>query len=235
MLQGTRKIWPFVQGLIFGIVAALVILYFFSISGLIVVSSSPETSIVEVLNWCYENLGLSLIPFGLVFILYCFYLKQMIRLLDDPENSIPEDVSTIEDKVTLLVNIFFGIGVIWTAIGMRNSLISALGGMDAETAAEKGAFYILTQLVEGGILIALSTTIFGGIGGYLLRVVKSWMIGPKLSKYYEQLDQRERDEMNNQLRHIAFLLERMGGLESDAGSSQTISCCETQSLKPERQ
>ena len=36
----------------------------------------------------------------------------------------------------------------------------------------------------GGILLALSTTIFGGIGGYLMRVYKSVTLGPQLQQRY---------------------------------------------------
>ena len=61
---------------------------------------------------------------------------------------------------------------------MRNALLVSLGSMDAETAARKGAFSILTQLVDGGILLSLSTTIVGGIGGYFMRMIKAWTAGP---------------------------------------------------------
>ena len=63
---------------------------------------------------------------------------------------------------------------------MRNSLLVALGGLDAETAASKGAWYILRQLVDGGILLALSTTIVGGVGGYIMKVIKTWCVSKKL-------------------------------------------------------
>ncbi len=208
MASDTHKARSFLQGLILGVVGAAVIIYLFSISGLIVVSNSRGVSIVGGLHWCYDNLGLSLIPFGIVFTLYWVYLRRLSHMLDkdDPR---PEEIGAAEEKINLLINVFFGIGVIWTAIGMRNALVAALGNMDAEIAARKGAFFILTQLVEGGILIALSTTIFGGIGGYIMRMLKSWVNGARLVVFYEQLEQKERAETNDQLRHIAGLLERM--------------------------
>ena len=67
---------------------------------------------------------------------------------------------------------------------MRAALIAALGdpsGMDG-----KGAFIVLQRLVDGGILLALSTTIVGGIGGYLMRVVKALAVGRYLGVFYVQ-------------------------------------------------
>ena len=40
-------------------------------------------------------------------------------------------------------------------------------------------------MVDGGILLALSTTIFGGIGGYLMRVIKTIIHGNELQRFYE--------------------------------------------------
>ena len=62
--------------------------------------------------------------------------------------------------------LFFGIGVIWTAIGMRSALIVGLSDLDSAMAAQLGSFEILRRLIQGGILLALSTTIFGAVGGY---------------------------------------------------------------------
>ena len=67
------------------------------------------------------------------------------------------------------------LALFWTAIGMRSALVYALG--DPETTAADGAFNLLRNLVDGGILIALSTTIFGGVGGYLMRVSKTVFVG----------------------------------------------------------
>jgi hypothetical protein len=81
-------------------------------------------------------------------------------------------------------SLFFGIGVIWTAIGMRSALIHGLGDPGAATAGD--AARVLERLVDGGILLALSTTIFGGIGGYLMRVAKVLTVGTDLRRYYDR-------------------------------------------------
>jgi len=77
--------------------------------------------------------------------------------------------------------------VIWTAIGMRSALLYALG--DPGVAAQAGATAVLQRLVEGGILTALTTTIVGGVGGYMMRVIKSSLLGTRLSRYYEAQEQ----------------------------------------------
>ena len=40
-------------------------------------------------------------------------------------------------------------------------------------------------MIDGGILLALSTTIFGGIGGYCMRVWKAVAVGGDLKRYYD--------------------------------------------------
>jgi len=200
-------ILPYLQGIVIGILSASLIIYLLNISGFLVVSSGKNMSIVKLLHWSYDNLGLSIIPFAITFILYCVFLRSLNKSLEE-ENPDSEEISAIEEKVDLLMNIFFGIGVIWTAIGMRNALLSSLGNIDAETAAQKGAFYILTNLVEGGILLALSTTIFGGIGGYIMRVIKSWAVGAAIMSFFELRNREERREVLDRLDHIAVLIDR---------------------------
>jgi len=196
----------YVKGAFSGMLSAVAILYILNISGLVVVSSMGGFSIVTLLQWCYENLGLSVIPFSLIAAGYVFYLKKLVGLLD-ADNASARDICAVEEKIDLLMNIFFGIGVIWTAIGMRNALLSALGNMDAEIAAQKGAFSILTQLVEGGILLSLSTTIVGGIGGYFMRMIKAWAAGPKLNAFFDAHLAAQNQDVLTRLDRIALLLK----------------------------
>ena len=44
-------------------------------------------------------------------------------------------------------------------------------------------------LAHGGILLALSTTIVGGLGGYLMRVAKSILVGQQLNRVYMEANQ----------------------------------------------
>lgn len=201
------KILPYLQGIFAGIISALIIIYLLNVSGLLVISAGNSLCLINIIHWCYGNLGLSIIPFTAALWLYFVCLRKLSILLniDNPDAVV---IVSTEEKVDLLVNIFFGIGVIWTAIGMRNALLASLGNMDAETAAQKGAFYILTKLVEGGILLALSTTIFGGIGGYFMRMTKSWVVGARLTSFFEQSYKKEQTDVLDRLDHIVNLLEK---------------------------
>ena len=109
------------------------------------------------------NLRGSLFPFVVVAILYVWRLRQLRRYLDHPAPLI-ERVLRQEQILDLCANLFFGVGVIWTAIGMRAALLHALGSPLAISG--ESAFTVLQRLVDGGILLALSTTIVGGFGGY---------------------------------------------------------------------
>ena len=45
---------------------------------------------------------------------------------------------------------------------------------------------VLRKLVDGGILLALTTTIVGGVGGYLMRLGKTVLLGSRLQALFEQ-------------------------------------------------
>jgi hypothetical protein len=92
---------------------------------------------------------------------------------------------------------------------MRSALLYALG--EPAVATQSGAFAVLTRLVDGGILTALTTTIVGGIGGYLMRVLKSSYLGTKLSLYYEEQEQRHAARVEDLLCDIRASL---GGLSA---------------------
>ena len=85
--------------------------------------------------------------------------------------------------------VFIGIGVIWTAVGMRSALQSALG--DPGAALTDDANAVLRRLVDGGILLALTTTIVGAVGGYIMRVIKTACVGAALQGYFEALERQE--------------------------------------------
>ena len=83
---------------------------------------------------------------------------------------------------------------------MRGALLHALG--DPGVAAQAGAFNVLQRLVDGGILTALSTTILGGIGGYLMRVAKGLYLGARLNRYYGEQDRGQTSRVEHLLRDI---------------------------------
>ena len=132
-------------------------------------------------DFAQRNLRGSIVPFALVLLAYAHQLSTLHGLLG-MANPAVERVVRHEQLLDLCANLFFGIGVIWTAIGMRDALLFALG--EPGSAASQGAFEVLQRMVDGGILLALSTTIIGGMGGYLMRAGKSVLFGQELAAVY---------------------------------------------------
>jgi len=202
----------FVSGLTLGAITALAggmaAVYILNMTQVVAISivgvpdihQTPD--IYQTLAWAYDNLRLSVIPFSLVLMLFCRDLVMMRRQLDQSAISL-EAVCQRESLIDMWAKIFFGIGVIWTAIGLRNALLEGVGGLDASAAAAQGAFVILRRLVDGGILLALSTTIVGGIGGYAMHLFKALLVGKKLQAYYLQADARQADEVARTLNAMA--------------------------------
>jgi hypothetical protein len=173
-------------GMMLSFIAGLLIVYLLTIFGIIAVEILEVPRVQLLLEWSQRNLGVSILPFGITLGLYLHSLRALQQRLDD--NRPLEEISQLEHLNDVWTSLFFGIGVIWTAVGMRSALLYALS--DPGVAAQAGAFAVLQRLVEGGILTALTTTIVGGVGGYLMRVIKSSLLGTRLSRYYESQDQQ---------------------------------------------
>ncbi|EGW55472.1 hypothetical protein [Candidatus Endoriftia persephonae] len=181
-------------------------LYLASLSGAISIDSGKLMALQQWLDWLNQNLGSALLPFSLIALLFLVNLTVLKQKLQrgDP----PEQVAQTEHLLDVWTGLFFGIGVIWTAIGMRGALLQALG--DPTSSAQLGAFVILQRLVDGGILLALSTTIFGGIGGYLMRLIKALSVGGELRRFYLQHHAQQSDSILLVLQRIEQQLESMG-------------------------
>lgn len=179
----------FFNGLLLGMtlsfITGLVGMYLLTMLGVMSVSILDVPQIQLLLEWLQQNLGLSIVPFGITLGLYVHSLRLLQQGLHDQRPA--DEISQLEHLNDVWTSLFFGIGVIWTAIGMRSALLYALG--DPDIASQAGAYAVLQRLVEGGILTALTTTIVGGIGGYMMRVVKSSLLGTRLSRYYEEQEQ----------------------------------------------
>lgn len=187
MLQLQQR--GFFNGLLLGMtlsfITGLVGMYLLTMLGVMSVSILDVPQIQLLLEWLQQNLGLSIVPFGITLGLYVHSLRLLQQGLHDQRPA--DEISQLEHLNDVWTSLFFGIGVIWTAIGMRSALLYALG--DPDIASQAGAYAVLQRLVEGGILTALTTTIVGGIGGYMMRVVKSSLLGTRLSRYYEEQEQ----------------------------------------------
>lgn len=212
MPSRSRVINGFSAGFISGAVGVLVIgaaiLYMLNMSEVVAISVLKIPTVQRVLSWTYDNLRLSVIPFSLTLLCFTGSLLRLNRYLADPAVS-AEKVAQTEQLVDIWINLFFGIGVIWTAIGMRGALLEGIGDLNSQTAVQLGAFSILQRLVDGGILLALSTTIFGAVGGYLLRLLKSLTVGSRIRAFYNRLAEQQADSVNHVLQSIDNRLEEL--------------------------
>jgi len=192
----------FAKGLAAGALGTLIggtaTLYVLSRLGVVHFHDSPISSPGEWLHWAYTNLGLSIPVFAGLLLAYFVTLGRLRNALEQarPINQVVQ----LDHLTDIWTTLFFGTGVIWTAIGMRSALIYALGDRDAALA--QGAFAMLERMVDGGILLALSTTIFGGVGGYLMRVYKTITLGTALQQQYDQAARADTSEIRASLQRI---------------------------------
>jgi len=185
-------------GMTLSFITGLLVVYLLTVLEIISVSVLEVPQVQVLFEWSRRNLGLSVVPFGITLGLYIHSLRTLQQWLDD--NRPLDEISQLEHLNDVWTSLFFGIGVIWTAIGMRSALLFALG--DTDGAAAAGATAVLQRLVEGGILTALTTTIVGGVGGYMMRVTKSSLLGTRLSRYYEEQEQHHANRVEALLSDI---------------------------------
>ncbi len=194
-------------------------IYTMNMSGMAVISFPEFPLLHQLLDEAWINLRLSLPFFILVLLGFVVALRRLQRILSVDAISGAE-VMRAEQLVDLCITLFFGIGVIWTAIGMRSALLFSLG--DPAQAAEAGAFAILQRMVDGGILLALSTTIVGGIGGYLMRLIKMFTVGSILHEYYEQREHEYNSELLLNLQRIDKRLATLLDYQIRRGSRSSM-------------
>jgi len=182
-------------GTLLGASAAL---YTLSRVGWIQFGDTPISSPGDWLHWAYTNLGSSIPVFAALLLAYFITLGRLREALrqDQPITQIVH----FDHLTDIWTTLFMGAGVIWTAIGMRSALIFALG--DRAAAMEQGAFAMLERMIDGGILLALSTTIFGGVGGYVMRVYKTVTLGTELQQQYDKAARTDTSEMRASLHRI---------------------------------
>ena len=203
----------FLQGMLAGLTGTLVggaaVVYVLARAELVELRESAISSPDAWLDWAYTNLGSSIPVFALVLIAFFVSLGRLRRYLD--ENRAVNQIVQLDHLTDIWTTLFMGTGVIWTAIGMRSALLFALG--DREMALSQGAFAMLERMIDGGILLALSTTIFGGIGGYLMRVYKTVSLGAELQRRYDLAARADTSQMRESLSRIEKSLRK------DAGTS----------------
>ena len=187
-------------------------LYVLGRAGIIEFADTGTASPGNWLQWAYLNLGASIPVFAALLLAYFITLGRLRHALET-DRSI-DQVVQLDQLADIWTTLFFGTGVIWTAIGMRSALIFALGDRDA--ALQQGAFAMLERMIDGGILLALSTTIFGGIGGYLLRVYKTITLGTRLQQQYDKAARADTSEMRATLARIESHLRPVAPVRQEA-------------------
>ncbi len=145
------------------------------------ISIKPEYDVLpKVGAFFIHHLRLSIIPFTILAVFYFIVILKMRSKVRSQDIAISE-LTFLDRLLNVIISSFFGVGIIWTAIGMETALMNALDGMTApgSPGSDISALGLLDKLVNGGLLLALSTTVFGGACGYLLRIFKIMYIGKK--------------------------------------------------------
>jgi len=204
MGQGQVFVRGFAAGALGTLLGASAALYTLSRFGWIHFGETPISNPGDWLHWAYINLGSSIPVFAALLLAYFITLGRLRNALreDRPITQIVQ----YDHLTDIWTTLFFGAGVIWTAIGMRSALIFALA--DRTAALEQGAFAMLERMIDGGILLALSTTIFGGVGGYVMRVYKTVTLGTQLQQQYDKAARADTSEMRRSLQRIEEHLVR---------------------------
>lgn len=192
----------FIKGLVAGALGTLIggstLLYLLGRTGVVRFGETAISDPGQWLHWAYMNLGSSIPVFAVLLLAFFVTLGRLRKALD--QNSPINEIVQLDHLTDIWTTLFFGAGVIWTAIGMRSALLFALG--DRDMALQQGAFAMLERLVDGGILLALSTTIFGGVGGYVMRVYKTVTLGARLQQQYDAAARADTSEMRASLLRI---------------------------------
>lgn len=174
----------------------------FALGLLATVAITPQGNgdlLAQSSHWLALNMGSSVWLFGIVLLFWGMNLTRLHRLLErGAEFKLAEfkHVVQLDQLSDIWIHLFIGIGVVWTAVGMRSALSTTLAN-PGQLTEDAGA--VLTRLVDGGILLALTTTIVGAIGGYLMRLFKTMFIGAELTAYYHG---EERRELHSALAHL---------------------------------
>lgn len=160
-------------------------------------AAAPELS-----AWVNRNLGHSSWLFAGVLLLFLLHAQRLRSLLDGDADK--RAVVELDQLTDVWIHLFIGIGVIWTAVGMRAALQLTLA--DPQHTLSDSAGTVLQKLVDGGILLALSTTIVGAVGGYLMRLGKTLYVGAELHEFYQEQRQGEVRAMLGSLQRIEQML-----------------------------
>lgn len=159
-------------------------------------------SVHTVVTWININLGYSAPLFLILTALGWSYVHRLKDVLVKAHTS-PACIAHLEQRIDLIVALLFGVGVLYTAVGLRAALVEAIDTPSGESASD-----MLTALVNGGILSAMTSTIVGGVLGYGLRMFKLFRVGHALDAYYAEQEEQSVERRENLLKEILFELQQ---------------------------
>lgn len=167
--------------------------------------------LVNSFNQITVYLGYSILFFIPALLGYCLFFV-LLKISLSRYQSEPDQIENIyfyNGGMDIFITLFFAIGVLFTAWGLQNALVSALAGVSKTEAGRLGAWGILKRLVDNGILIALWTTIVGGTGGYLMRLVKYFSLGKELRRVSSWRQEQEKRTFFDSLKSIKLHVKRI--------------------------
>lgn len=183
-MQSKRQ---FFGGILLGLLMAVLGWQLFTSSESAWIAAQTETAI----HFAWYNLGSSLIFFCLNLLFYSrLYqrLNQQINNKETPSYQLMHSYTMLDYCCQASIII----GIIYTAIGMREALLYALGDSGTQQGAD-----LLKRMVDGGILIALSSTIVGYICGQLMKIIKKigleLRLNQRLYQEHQLIQQQQQD------------------------------------------
>jgi len=212
IMRGTKHT---ISGWIILLVASLTVLLsaflLLLLSQMGIIAFTGAGWLVNSFNTITGYLGYSILFFIPVLLGYVFFFVLLRTGLSryETDQGQMEEVRFYNSGMEIFITLFFAIGVLFTAWGLQNALVSALGGVSKVEAGRIGAWGILKRLVDNGILIALWTTIVGGAGGYAMRLVKFMFLGRKLNRFSSFNQEREKTFFFETLATIQAHVERI--------------------------
>ncbi len=195
VFKSTSNILMFFQGLLAGLFMGtgwLMSHMFFigqTLMGQTLIGQEVSDGLLEMYQWLVINLGFSAVLFVLIVIIYGLIWQRIFQRLKINNAENWKQIIHYEHLLDMLTSLSFGVGVIWTAIGMREALMAAFGDNEIASLETQGALGMLEQLINGGILTALTSTVLGGIIGYVLRIIKTLALDRSISDYQEELSE----------------------------------------------
>ena len=192
------------------------IIYLLHISGLVIIAREfPVLKGYLVFSKeIARGMGSSVLFFAINVLWFLLVLRKLRCEVRSSTRNIPE-IQFLDNYCNMLVNLSFAIGIFYTAFGMVRALYITLSGLTQEVAESLGAWEILRSLVDGGIIMALVTTMAGLVLGYGMRIIKYRSVGREILRIASA---EAREQINDFKRILADIQETLLRIERGGGT-----------------